>query len=89
MKTFGLFTVAALASYATAAAVDAFKRDTPLKVELSAAGNSLVKVVLTNNGNETLNLLNKGTFLDEDYPLEKVTIYANKGSKYQLFQILR
>jgi deuterolysin len=86
MKIFSYFTVAALASYATAAAVDAFERETPLKAELSAAGNSLVKVVLTNNGNKTLNLLSKGTFLDEDYPLEKVTMYANKGSECNSFK---
>jgi len=81
MKVFSQLTVAALASYATAASVDVFKRETPLKVELSAAGNSQVKVVVTNNGDKALNLLSKGTFLDEENPIEKVTMYANKGSK--------
>jgi len=81
MKVFSRLTVAALASYATAASVDVFKRETPLKVELSAAGNSQVKVVVTNNGDKALNLLSKGTFLDEENPIEKVTMYANKGSK--------
>lgn len=77
--------VAALASYATAASVDVFKRETPLKVELSAAGNSQVKVVLTNSGDKTLNLLSKGTFLDEENPIEKVTMYANQGSEFDHF----
>ncbi|KAF2822279.1 hypothetical protein CC86DRAFT_97909 [Ophiobolus disseminans] len=80
MKVFSQLSVAALASYATAASVDVFKRETPLKVELSAAGNSQVKVVVTNNGDKALNLLSKGTFLDEENPIEKVTMYANKGN---------
>jgi deuterolysin len=81
MKVFGQLSIAALASYATAASVDVFKRETPLTVELAAAGNSEVKVTLTNNGEKTLNLLSKGTFLDEVNPVEKVTLYSAGGSK--------
>jgi|TARA_R110002003_G_scaffold138_12_gene12738 deuterolysin len=81
MKVFGQLSIAALASYATAASVDVFKRETPLSVELAAAGNSEVKVTLTNNGAKTLNLLSKGTFLDEVNPVEKVTLYSAGGSK--------
>ncbi|KAH7068105.1 neutral protease 2-like protein [Paraphoma chrysanthemicola] len=80
MKVFGQITVAALASYATAASVDVFKRETPLSVQLAATGNSEVKVTLTNNGDKTLNLLSKGTFLDEVNPVEKVTLYSAGGS---------
>lgn len=81
MKVFSQLSVAALASYATAASVDVFKRETPLEVQLAAAGNSEVKVTVTNNGDKTLNLLSKGTFLDEQTPVEKVTMYSAGGSK--------
>lgn len=84
MKVFSQLSVAALASYATAASVDVLKRETPLSVELTAAGNSEVKVVLTNNGDKTLNLLSKGTFLDEENPIEKVTMYSSGGSKFYI-----
>lgn len=69
----------ALASYATAASVNLFKRATPLKVELSTVGNSQVKIIITNSGDKSLNLLSKGTFLDEANPVEKVTMYAKGG----------
>lgn len=82
MKVFTQLSVAALASYATAASVDVFKRDTPLTVKLAATGNSEVKVTLVNNGEKTLNLLSKGTFLDEVNPVEKVTMYSAGGSKF-------
>jgi anti-sigma-K factor RskA len=82
MKVSSQFAVAALASYATAASVDVHKRETPLSVKLAATGNSEVKVTLTNNGEKTLNLLSKGTFLDEQLPVEKVEMYAAGGSKF-------
>lgn len=81
MKVFSPLTVAALASYATAASVDVSKRETPLSVKLSATGNSEVKVTITNNGAKAVNLLSKGTFLDEQIPVEKVSIYSAGGSK--------
>jgi deuterolysin len=84
MKLVGQLSVAALASVATAASVDVFKRETPLKVELFADGNSQVKVVLTNSGETTLNLLSTGTFLDEANPVEKVTMYANGGKSFSI-----
>ncbi|KAF2022652.1 neutral protease 2-like protein [Setomelanomma holmii] len=80
MKVSSQLIIAALASYAAAASVDVNKRETPLKVELAASGNSEVKVTLTNNGEKTLNLLNKGTFIDEVNPVEKVTMYSAGGS---------
>jgi deuterolysin len=84
MKTFAQLSVAALASYATAASVDINKRETPLSVQLTATGNSEVKIAVTNNGEKTLNLLSKGTFLDEKTPVEKVSIYSAGGSTYHL-----
>lgn len=87
MKVFSQLTVAALASYATAASVDVNKRETPLSVKLAASGNSEVKVTLTNNGAKTLNLLSKGTFLDEQNPVEKVQMYSAGGSKSIIFQV--
>lgn len=84
MKAFTQLSLAALASYATAASVDVFKRETPLTVELVAAGNTEVKVTVTNNGDKTVNLLSKGTFLDEQTPVEKVSVYSAGGSKFQI-----
>ncbi|PSN66228.1 hypothetical protein BS50DRAFT_410347 [Corynespora cassiicola Philippines] len=81
MKGITQLTLAALVAYASAFAVDVEKRDSPLSVVLSPAGNSEVKVAVTNNGDKTLNLLSKGTFLDEKDPVEKVTIYSAGGSK--------
>jgi archaellum component FlaF (FlaF/FlaG flagellin family) len=89
MKVFSQLTIAALASYATAASVDVNKRETPLSVKLAASGNSEVKVTLTNNGAKTLNLLSKGTFLDEENPVEKVTMYSAGGSKFQILYIFQ
>jgi deuterolysin len=81
MKVSSQLAVAALASIATAASVDVHKRETPLSVKLAASGNSEVKVTITNNGEKTLNLLGKGTFLDEQLPVEKVEMYSAGGSK--------
>ncbi|KAF1945944.1 neutral protease 2-like protein [Clathrospora elynae] len=81
MKFTSQLAVAALASYATAASVDVNKRDTPLSVELTAAGNSQVKVTVKNNGAKALNLLSKGTFLDEQLPVEKVQMFAGGSTQ--------
>jgi hypothetical protein len=81
MKVFAQLSLAALASYASATAVNVNKRDSPLSVVLTASGNSEVKVAVTNNGDTALNLLSKGTFLDEVNPVEKVTMYSTGGSK--------
>ncbi|EAT81916.1 neutral protease [Parastagonospora nodorum] len=86
MKVSSQLAVAALASFATAASVDVHKRETPLSVKLAASGNSEVKVTLTNNGEKTLNLLSKGTFLDEQLPVEKVQMYAAGGSDKVAFE---
>jgi deuterolysin len=74
--------VAALAAVASAASVDVNKRDTPLSIKLESVGNSEVKVAVTNNGEKALNLLSKGTFLDEVAPVEKVQLYKAAGCKY-------
>jgi len=42
-------------------------------------------VAVTNNGDKPVNLLSKGTFLDEVNPVEKVTMYSAAGSKYRPF----
>lgn len=87
MKGFAQLSLAVLASYASATAVNVNKRDSPLSVVLSAAGNSEVKVAVTNNGDKALNLLSKGTFLDEANPVEKVTMYSAGGSKSMISHI--
>ncbi|KAF2475196.1 uncharacterized protein BDR25DRAFT_382046 [Lindgomyces ingoldianus] len=80
MKGFSQLSFAALAAYASATAIDVNKRETPLSVVLTASGNSEVKVAVTNNGDTTLNLLSKGTFLDEVNPVQKVQMYSAAGS---------
>lgn len=84
MKGFTQFTLAALVAYSSAVSVDLNKRDSPLNIVLKASGNTEVKVAVTNQGNRTLNLLSKGTFLDEANPVEKVSVFSNKGSKFSL-----
>jgi hypothetical protein len=85
MKGFTQLSLAALVAYASASAINVDKRDSPLKVVLTASGNSEVKVAVTNNGDKAVNLLSKGTFLDEVNPVEKVTMYAAAGSKHSPF----
>jgi deuterolysin len=80
MKTFAQLSVAALATVASAASVDINKRDTPLSIKLESIGNSEVKIAVTNNGEKALNLLSKGTFLDEVAPVEKVQVYTAAGA---------
>jgi deuterolysin len=90
MKTFAQLSVAALATVASAASVDINKRDTPLSIKLESIGNSEVKIAVTNNGEKALNLLSKGTFLDEVAPVEKVQVYtAAGGTLSYLFSILQ
>lgn len=82
MKGFTQFSLAALATYASAFSVDLNKRESPLTIDLTSSGNTEVKVSVTNNGESSLNLLSKGTFLDEDLPVERVSVFSKKGSKY-------
>lgn len=88
MKGFIQLSLATLAAYASATAVNINKRDSPLSVALTASGNSEVKIAVTNNGDKAINLLSKGTFLDEVNPVEKVTMYSAGGSKSPTFQVL-
>ena len=82
MRVSSQLLVAALASYATAASFNVFKRETPLAVKLTAAGNSEVKATVTNTGGKTVSLLKKGTFLDDEMPVEKVSVYSTEGGKF-------
>jgi len=74
------FTLATLVACASATVINVNKRETPLSVELTASGNTEVKVAVTNNGEAAVNLLSKGTFLDEASPVEKVHMYTAGGS---------
>ncbi|KAF2643975.1 hypothetical protein P280DRAFT_514950 [Massarina eburnea CBS 473.64] len=80
MKGFTQLSLAALVTFASAFSVNLNKRESPLSIELSSSGNTEVKVAITNNGNRTLNFLSKGTFLDEENPVEKVSVFSNGGS---------
>jgi deuterolysin len=84
MKGFTQLSLAALAAYVSATAINVNKRESPLGVTLEAAGNSEVKVAVTNNGASTINLLSKGTFLDEVNPVQKVKMFSSGGSKSRL-----
>ncbi|KAH8623159.1 hypothetical protein IG631_22316 [Alternaria alternata] len=55
----------------------------PFYYLLTASGNTVVKVVITNTGDTTLNLLSTGTLLDDTLPVERVTLYSNSGCKRQ------
>lgn len=69
-----------LATAASAAVIDVAKRDaSPLSVTLEKVGNSQIKAVVTNSGNEDLKVFKTGTFLDEA-AVEKVEVF--QGSKY-------
>ena len=76
MKGFTRLSFAALAALASSASINVEKRETPLSIKLSAAGNSEVTIAVTNNGAGTLNLLNKGTLMDETQPVEKVKMFS-------------
>ncbi|WPA99715.1 uncharacterized protein RHO25_004334 [Cercospora beticola] len=65
---------AAIASLASATAVDLTKRDTPLEVKLTATGNSKVNVAVTNTGATEYNLFYKGSFLDAETPVDKLSV---------------
>ncbi|KAH6846048.1 neutral protease 2-like protein [Alternaria alternata] len=82
MKLFASPLVAflALSSYTIAASVNLFQTEDPLNVQLTALENTVVKVVITNTGDTTLNLLSTGTLLDDTLPVERVTLYSNSGS---------
>lgn len=74
-----------LATAASAAVIDVAKRDaSPLSVTLEKVGNSQVKAVVTNSGNEDLKVFKTGTFLDEA-AVEKVEVF--QGSKYALLSL--
>lgn len=81
MKGIAQFTLAALTACATATVINVNKRETPLSVELTASGNTEVKLAVTNTGDKAINLLSKGTIFDEVHPVEKVQIYSADGSK--------
>ncbi|KAI4671066.1 uncharacterized protein J4E88_009462 [Alternaria novae-zelandiae] len=51
-----------------------------LGVQLTAAGNSAVKVVVTNNGDMALNLLRRATLFDEKLPVERISMFASNSS---------
>ncbi|KAF2501963.1 neutral protease 2-like protein [Lophium mytilinum] len=76
MKTLTQLSMAAFVALASATAIDVNKRASPLSVELSAVGNTEVKVAVTNTGSTELNLLSKGTFLDEVQPVQKLKVFS-------------
>lgn len=48
-------------------------RDADLDVQLRSVGNTLVKAIITNNGDREISLLNRNSFLDPA-PVNKVQI---------------
>lgn len=53
-------------------------------VQLTAAGNSAVKVVVTNNGDMALNLLRRANLFDEKLPVERISMFASNSCKFYL-----
>jgi hypothetical protein len=88
MKGFTQLSLAVLVTFASAVSVNLNKRESPLSVFLSSTGNTEVMVAVTNHGDKTLNLLSKGTFLDEELPVEKVSVFSKGGSKFGSFLFL-
>ena len=86
MKAFTQLLLAALATVASAVSVNLNKRELPLSVALAPSGNTEVKVAVTNNGDRQLNLLSTGTLLDENLPVERVSVFSNGGRKYFFFR---
>ncbi|CAI6332304.1 unnamed protein product [Periconia digitata] len=85
MKGVQFLSFATLVAYASALSPPTQKQS-PLSIELASSGNTEVKVSVTNNGDSRLNLLSKGTFLDEELPVEKVSVFAKKGSSKVPFE---
>jgi deuterolysin len=73
----------ALSSCTIAASVNLFQTEDPISVQLTTLENTVVKVIITNTGDTTLNLLSTGTLLDDTLPVERVTLYSNSGCKQQ------
>lgn len=82
MKPCSSLYLVAWALYAYAAPVDLLRRDEPLSVQLTAAGNSAVKVVVTNNSDMALNLLSTGTLFDDKLPVERTSMFANNSCEF-------
>ncbi|KAI9709513.1 MAG: hypothetical protein M1820_003273 [Bogoriella megaspora] len=82
MKTFTSISLATLA--ATAASASVIHRRIPgLELSLEAADNTLIKATLTNTGSEAVNLLNKGTFLDNAHVQKVAVSGANNSASFE------
>ncbi|EFQ99338.1 metalloproteinase [Nannizzia gypsea CBS 118893] len=57
-----------------------------IDVKLAATGNSMIKAIITNNGDRTLNLLKFNTIMDE-HPTRKVKVYQD-GAEVQFTGML-
>ncbi|CCF47614.1 hypothetical protein CH063_15936 [Colletotrichum higginsianum] len=69
--------IAFLASIVSANPIELFGRDEPLQAKLiRGAGNTLVKIALTNAGKSAIKVFVPGTILDKA-AVEKVAVYSN------------
>ncbi|ATY65109.1 deuterolysin metalloprotease (M35) family [Cordyceps militaris] len=75
MKFLGPLALASMA-LATPRVWNTRKSSSPLDLRIEMDGNSKVRAVLTNRGDQDLRLLKTGTFLDEA-PVEKAKIYTS------------
>jgi len=78
MRLISQLSIAALVSVASSTAIALTKRASSLDVKLSAEGNTMIKAAITNTGSRALNLLNKGTLLD-NAAVEKVRVSSTAG----------
>jgi deuterolysin len=81
MRFTSQFAIATMAALVSSTAIRLERRALALDVKLSAQGNTLVKAVITNTGSSGINLLNKGTFLD-NAAVEKVTVSSDGKSHF-------
>lgn len=84
---FTALSVAAMAAVVSSTAIDITKRDTPLSVTLTPLGNSKVKASVTNTGVEGYNVFYKGSFLDNEAPVDKLEVTSAGKSIHNITAI--
>ena len=70
-----LLALASFGALSSASTIAVENVASPLQMQIALIGNTRIKATLTNNGQTTLKLLNKGTILDSN-PSEKVQVWA-------------
>ncbi|KAF2838350.1 hypothetical protein M501DRAFT_976660 [Patellaria atrata CBS 101060] len=75
MRISASLSLAALVTLVSAASVNLNKRNSDVKVDIEAVGNTLIKAIVHNTGTSDLKLLKTGTFLDSA-PVEHAKVFS-------------